>query len=660
MVFNGRGGVEVDLVGLTLGGRYRILAKLGAGGMAIVYKAEDTLLNRVVAVKVLRSPYAEDDDFIRRFRQEARNAAALSHPNIVNIYDVGQEQQFYYIVMEYVDGQTLEEKIRRENRLSPPAAVQIAVQIAGALQHAHQRGIVHRDIKPHNIILTGNDRVKVTDFGIARATTGSTIVNTGSILGSAHYFSPEQARGGYVDEKSDLYSLGVVIYEMLTGQVPFQGDSPISVAIKHLQEGIVPPRELFPDIPLRLEAVVMRAMEKEQARRYPSASSLLMDLLTALRTVPADSKSQVYVMPRAGPEAVAKISVQQEESGASSEPRPGRMAASNGTGPPEAGGKPGKGKGSGRFAYLLPALLGVVFLVALGVVFNAWINAPTVTVPNVVGKSVGQAESLLREAGLQPKVGASRPDSRIRKGDVLSQDPATGDVVKRGREVNLVVSGGVAMFDVPDVTGQDLAMARVNLVSANLAVGKISYRNSISTPAGSVISQSPHGGAKAPQGAMVKLVVSNGPPSSILTLPDLTGQTLGNAEAIIKDLGLYVGSVMYQNDPSAQFGTVLSQSPVALSQVQSGSSVNLVLSQGQGAASDSHQGYLQVVVPTSAPPNSTVSVEVDDQTGSNVVYTGSRGPGDSFSVNFVWFGSTGQIRVYLNGSLLQSSPLTPG
>ena len=261
-----------ELIGRLLGKRYEILEKIGGGGWALVYRAQDTFLHRPVAVKVLRSQYTADDDFVRRFKREAQAAASLSHPNVVSIYDVGQEDDVYYIVMEYIDGQTLKEKIDAEAPLPIPVSVKIALQILDALDHAHQAKIVHRDIKPHNILLTRSGRVKVTDFGIARAATTTTLTHTGSIIGSAHYFSPEQARGGFTGEKSDIYSVGVVLYEMVTARVPFEGDSPISVAIKHIQEDVPPPTQLNPAVPVELEEIILRAMEKDQNRRYQSLS----------------------------------------------------------------------------------------------------------------------------------------------------------------------------------------------------------------------------------------------------------------------------------------------------------------------------------------------------------------------------------------------------
>jgi serine/threonine-protein kinase len=270
------------MVGRVLDDRYEIIEKIGGGGMALVYKARCRLLNRFVAIKVLRPEFIEDEEFVKKFRREAQSAASLSHPNIVGIYDVGTENNNYYIVMEYIKGQTLKELIKSKGTLGIEHATNIAIQICYALDHAHKNHIVHRDIKSHNILIREDNSVKVTDFGIARAVSSSTITNTGNVIGSVHYFSPEQARGGYTDEKSDIYSLGVVLYEMVTGRLPFEGDSPIAVALKHIQEEPIPPAKINPRVPKSIEAIILKCMEKEVSRRYNSAAEIINDLRQSL------------------------------------------------------------------------------------------------------------------------------------------------------------------------------------------------------------------------------------------------------------------------------------------------------------------------------------------------------------------------------------------
>ena len=275
------------MLGKILGGRYELLEKTGGGGMAVVYKAKCHLLKRYVAVKILRPDLVDNEEFVTRFKRESQAAASLSHPNIVNMYDVGQENGTHYIVMEYVDGMTLKEYIRKEGRLTSKEAVRIASQICSALHHAHENNIVHRDIKPQNILINKEGTAKVADFGIARAVTSSTVTMAGAnVIGSVHYFSPEQAKGGYVDKKSDIYSLGIVLYEMVTGVVPFEGDSAISVALKHIQEQVTPPGEINPDVPKSIQYIIQRAIEKNLENRYHDAAEMLHDLSQALDLQP--------------------------------------------------------------------------------------------------------------------------------------------------------------------------------------------------------------------------------------------------------------------------------------------------------------------------------------------------------------------------------------
>lgn len=293
------------MIGKKLGGRYEILDRVGGGGMAVVYKAKDLLLDRVVALKVLRPQYSIDDDFVHRFRREAQAAASLSHPNVVSIFDVGVEEDIHYIVMEYVEGSTLKEYITKRAPLHVDEAVQIAKQIAEALDHAHHNHIIHRDIKPHNILIGKANRVKVTDFGIARAVTSATITHAGSVIGSVHYFSPEQARGGVTGEKSDIYSLGIVLYEMVTGKLPYSGDSPISVALKHLQENFTTPRLLNPSIPQSVENIIIRSLAKDPMKRYASARELISDLDTCLD--PRRVKEEKFIIEESEDEEATKI-----------------------------------------------------------------------------------------------------------------------------------------------------------------------------------------------------------------------------------------------------------------------------------------------------------------------------------------------------------------
>lgn len=375
--------------GQRLGGRYQVETRIGGGGMAIVYKAKDLILHRQVAVKILRSQFGMDEDFVNRFHREAQAVASLSHPNVVGVYDVGQDDETHYIVMEYIEGHTLKEVINQQGALPIEEAVRISIQICDALDHAHQNNIIHRDIKPHNIMIGKNGRVKVTDFGIARAVTSTTITHTNSILGSVHYFSPEQARGGVSAEKSDIYSLGIVLYEMVTGQLPFSGDSPITIALKHLQEPLPEPRESNPNIPQSVENIIFKALVKDPFLRYSSARAMLLDLETCLLPERRDEEKVVFPVDNEQTRVVPVITPEMLEQ--AYQTRPSGIRGRSGQEEEERKGKQGWWKKTlGWFGaiglFIVLAFFGFSFLLEF---FGA---VPEVSVPHVEGTQVTIAE----------------------------------------------------------------------------------------------------------------------------------------------------------------------------------------------------------------------------------------------------------------------------
>lgn len=596
--------------GTVLGGRYRLLREVGTGGMGQVFLAEDAYLHRQVAVKVLRGDLARNPDFVERFRREATAAAKLSHPNVVAIYDVGEEDGASYLVMEYVEGETLQAHLSRNGPIGPERAAYIGAQVAAALEHAHARGVIHRDIKPANILLTRDGTAKVTDFGIARAVSDATVVNTGGLLGSAYYLSPEQARGGYTDEKSDLYSLGVVLYEMVTGQVPFSGDTMVAVAMKHLRERVPDPRELNREVPESLQEVIHRALQKDPGRRCASAAVMRQDL------------EGLY-----------------DRQDRRRRERRRRLR-----------------HGLWWSAYLLGAL---AVLAGGAWAFNAWLNVPVVRVPAVQGKGLAQAEAALRQAGLSYRIAGSRYSSRVGKGKVADQQPAAGEQVKRGRTVNLTVSQGMQLVQVPDLRRVLIQEAEVQIAAAELNLGTEVYRYDPQVPANYVISQSPAAGQRVGTGTDVNLVVSKGNKPGLITLPTFSGMSLAAAESTLEDLGLSQGQVSYQSDPSPQ-GTVLGQNPAPNSQVPAGSSVDLVVSRGGGIPGPANLQTITVQVPSSFPANTQVLVQVDDQRGMTTVYTGTGQPGQSIRITFQWFGTKGTAFVLLNGQMQSPIPLPAG
>jgi eukaryotic-like serine/threonine-protein kinase len=535
------------MIGKILGNRYQVVEKIGDGGTAFVFKGMDNLLNRHVTVKILRPEYVSDQDFVRRFRREAQAAASLSHPNIVSIYDVGIEDGIHYIVMEYIHGQSLKELIEEMGSLPVAMAADYACQIAHALGNAHKHGIIHRDVKPHNILISEDGRVKVADFGIAQAVTASTVTyNNGSILGSVHYFAPEQARGGQTNEQSDIYSLGVVLFEMLTGQVPFTGESPVSIAVKHLQEPFPRPREINPEIPAAVERIIRRAVEKDPANRYRTAREISSDLSDYLQ----------------GKEVKAVLDEP------FSTPGPGRKA-----------GKPapsGKRKMMGwQWAAAVAALLMVALLV-VGVLRlrNYWV-VPEVEVPDVVGESLASAADLLDAVNLSFRLEQTTHDT-VPSGHVISQNPPAGRRVKIDRVIDLVVSTGPELVEVINVVGRMEREATLALKELGFEV-EVQERHS-DEPPGMVIGQNPGVGHRISRGLVVTLHVSIG--GKPFPLRDLTGMTLDDVRNWLELFGLEPGRVREVHDENFAAGQVISQSPAANTQVQAGDSVDLTVSKG--------------------------------------------------------------------------------
>ena len=574
-------------------GRYRIVRKLGSGGMADVYMAEDQQLGRRVALKVLHRRFAEDEQFVERFRREASSAAGLSHPNVVAIFDRGEWDGTYYISMELVEGRTLKEIVREKGPAPPEAAVDLTLQILRAARYAHQHGIVHRDIKPHNVLIDQDGRVRVTDFGIARAGT-SDITETGSVMGTAQYLSPEQAQGRPVDERADLYAIGIVLYELLTGQVPFDADSPVTVALKQVSEMPVPPAEVVPSIPPAIDAVVLHALEKDPDRRWQNADEFIAALETARAEperipppppplVVEEHRSRwwlwvlialalvaiavgLYLTLR--PEQLVVPNVIDRESAtasqilqnrgfevdivtvvnpdverdhvASQDPRPDTEAPEGSTVTITVSGGPGDA-----------------------------------AVPAVAGRPQDEAEQALEDAGFKTRVERVFSDD-VRNGNVVGTSPPAGTTLERGSEVTLQVSRGPEQVDVPDVTGDSQDNARSALEGVGLRVGKITREESDETP-GTVIEQSPAAGEKIDKGDAVDLTVAQATP-----IPDVVDLTEEEAQAELEDAGFEVTVRDEAITDVAEEGIVLDQTPAAGEERRQGSRVTIVV--GRAAA----------------------------------------------------------------------------
>ena len=591
-----------------LGGRYELEERIGNGGMAEVYKAHDRLLSRTVAVKILHEAYKNDTEFIEKFHREAKAAAGMSHPNIVNIYDVGIEGDDHYIVMEYVPGSTLKKKIQDEAPLDIPTAVHIAKDIADGLAHAHANNIVHCDIKPHNILMTMDNRAKIADFGIARAVTESTLTYSGSVIGSVHYFSPEQARGIGITPKSDVYSLGIVLYEMLTARLPFNAENPVSIAMKHIEEDPIPPTTYRPQISPMLESIVMRAMSKNPETR-PSSFELVQELSNVEKTLGVSKEID--------PEATQILP--QTESTISSVRR---KTIQN----PRANADEQISTIKKTFFQSKAFVAGLVFFLLIGfgvgsfIAFGSFTKQEEVSVPNVVGKQLALARQILEDGKLRVNV-AETYDASVPPGQVVSQDPESGKNVKSERLVTIYVSKGGEDLDMPDLQGLTKATAIEKLQKVGLVLGSV-YEKYADEEPGTVLSHDPAAGTKISRGQTIDLTVSRGTAvasrneseqrtaANTSTVPDVQGASLEVAKAGIEGRGLSVGSITSKVSAQAE-GTIVSQIPSAGSEIASGSQVDLVVAERE-SSNDSESYSSQTEEPSQNVSYSTESTEVFD------------------------------------------------
>ena len=555
------------LEGKLLGNRYEIIEKVGNGGMATVYKAEDKVLKRYVAVKILRDEFTTDEEFIKRFEVEAQSAARLTHPNIVSIYDVGVEDNLYYIVMELIQGKTLKEIIVEEKGPLPwKWSVNVAIQIASALEMAHKNNIIHRDIKPHNIIITEDGIAKVTDFGIAKAVSNSTITAFGTTIGSVHYFSPEHARGGYTDAKSDLYSLGVVMYEMVTGRVPFDADTPVSVALKHMQEEPEEPIELNPNLPVAVNKIIMKALKKDVTLRYQTASDMLGDLRRALKNPNGDFVEEKDYDNTAKTQKINTDLYGNIDDGSEQNKK---------------GKKEGKLKRFIKNHKALSIIIGLILLFALSLggtmaVLNIT-NPAEVQVPNLVGLSKEEAQQETENAKLKFEVASEEYNKDVPEGYVISQDPKYIDnySVKEGETIRVVISKGQEKTTVPKVVGMTLEEAQKALEEANLKA-EVVEETSKTVEAGYVISQEVEAEEEAFAGDTIKIHVSTGTGIREVTVQSVVGQSEANAKSTLTGLGLKV-NVAYEEDTSKDDGVVLRQSIDGGKTVEEGTTITITV-----------------------------------------------------------------------------------
>jgi serine/threonine-protein kinase len=619
------------MIGKVLGNRYEIVEKIGGGGMSVVYKARCRVLNRYVAIKILRNELISDSDFVEKFKQESLSAASLNHPNIVNIYDTGIEDEIYYIVMECIKGVTLKDYITKNGRLHEEEIIKISMQVAEALKHAHANKIIHRDIKPHNIMITEEGIVKVADFGIAKAASSSTINNTSNVIGSVHYLSPEQARGGYVDDKSDIYSLGVVMYEMITGVVPFDADNHISVAMKHIKEPALPPTQRFNDISISkgLEAIVLKCMEKHQSYRYQKASDLLKDLFMLQRNVTHEpdvpnryldnENSPTIIMPKINDDMIEDMPINNnpaiENNNIGNEGKDDDKVGSSkafdeffsndrdnnidGEGKKittiilsekednttkkkkkkkEDDSESKKDNFAVTFAAIMSALILVIIIGFFAI--KSILIVPEVAVPALVGQTEEEARRLADEVGIIITVKDRVFDSEYAEGIVCKQNIEAEQKVKKGYPIEIVISKGTKEVEVPNLKEEYRIAIKGILENKGLEVGEVTSENS-DQPSGKIIRQSPEAGTKVQVGTKVDYVYSEGPKIVHVKVPKLVGLNVEAAKTKLIEEKLNVGETTYENSDEFEKDIVIKQSYRAGDEVEESTRIGLVVSLGK-------------------------------------------------------------------------------
>ncbi|WP_414732160.1 Stk1 family PASTA domain-containing Ser/Thr kinase [Acetobacterium carbinolicum] len=610
----------------TLGKRYEIVELIGRGGMAYVYKARDLKLNRYVAVKVLREEYTENEQFIKKFDRESQAVACLSHPNIVGVYDVGVQDNIYYIIMEYVDGITLKQYLMRKGRLDYIEATRFVMDISNALRCAHENKIIHRDIKPHNILLTRDLVPKVADFGIARAITSSTVTMTNQTMGSVHYISPEQAKGGFVDERSDLYSLGILYYELLTGKLPFDEENTVTIAIKHIQEEIVPPKLLEPKIPERVNQIVIKLTQKKPDERYQNTDELMEDLEALLENLSVGAgdgnhlsndthiiREGLFHVENTGSHATINPDDDEDDDEYYYET------------PKETAARKKKRK------MVLLSVLAVVGILAISAMAYAFFSGKTVDVPNITGKTTTEAKTTLEKLNLVLEIEKEVYNAEVEAGLIITQNPESGKELQSGKTVKVTVSKGVKTGNIPTVIGMSETEAIKAIEAANFVVGEIKREFNSDYNADIVFQMNPNANTTANEGTKVTIYVSKG--ENLVTVPSVIGQTEADAKNTITKAGLTVGTISYESSGDYTKGMVMKQSPTDGNQVANGSNVAIVISSGKKSTQKLTIDLSEYIQTT---PAKSVKVRVVLTAADNtetVIYEGTNLSDDVFSVN---------------------------
>lgn len=642
-----------------LNGRYELIRPIGYGGMAEVFLAHDQLLDRNVAVKMLRDQFLEDKELLEQFRREAKSAARLVHPYIINIYDVVSEGNNQYIVMEYVDGVTLKEYMQ-EHRLSVSAALEIGVRLADALQHAHSHNIIHCDIKPQNILIDKNMNPKIADFGIAKMVTNQTMVYSKSVMGSVHYISPEQACGNKITASSDVYSLGIVLFEMLTGQVPYVGTTAVAVAMMHVEKPVPQLVDYMENVSDGLQEIINKALAKRSEDRYASAGQLRRDLLSLkMKLFPFSSED--YTQELGAVKAQAACIDKQDEGATvimkpvrSSLPQEEKPVAKITQEPPQAepAGKTGAEEEMAtrkklNYTKLLLLITAVVVAISLVAHFIFNRNLEEVSVPSVTNMTVVEAQKLLEEKDFKVELEEKYGDpDKFKPGTVMEQSPKAGEKRKQGSLIVLTISKGAELKSVPDVSGMSLTKAEQQLLDAGFKVGKIERRHEEGKNIGSVLSQSPKGTDKAPKGSGVDLVVNEGDKP----VPNIIGKTVAEAKAMLEKAGLKLGEIKQIQDGSAKKNAILACNPGVGTNLNEGAAVTVTVAAG----GEKKSAYVDFVVPSGKPSN--VQIVLTDDSGKKTLYSGTQNGSVRLRQKVEYEGSA-KVQMFCDNKLISEKAL---
>lgn len=568
-----------------LAGRYELIEKIGEGGMAIVYKAKCRLLNRYVAIKILRPEFTKDEQFVENFRRESQAAAGLSHPNIVSVYDVGQEGNIHFIVMELVEGKTLSQLIEEKGRLDYKEAINITRQVASALSLAHKNQIVHRDIKPHNILITNTGVAKLADFGIAKAVSASTIIGgNNKVMGSVHYFSPEQARGAYVDERSDIYSLGIVLYEMLTGKVPFDGDNPISIALMHINDPMPSVNAEVPGLPPQLEKIIMKATDKYQSNRYRTADEMIEDLdnIEFVTKIMGQKAFSIADEPEAEPVAKAPRAERERPHRSGETPKKNEETDKS----LEKANKISTGFIIGAVAVLVVA--GIIGLGALLGWFSG--DSDEIDVPSFVGMTFEEAQAEAQKIGLEISKGEDVYSPDQEEGKITSQIPTEGSVVSQGKLITVYVSKGKKDGVVPKIVGMDYKEASEYLKTFGFELGIVKTESN-TLPENVIITQSVEEGSTASKGTKIDVTVSDGKGKEMVKMPNLLGKTPDEANGILDMEGFKLGDATYEETNDAAQNLIFWQEYPEGTELEKGTTVSYKVSKGEKPAESGSEDF---------------------------------------------------------------------